>query len=54
MKVVAIIGTYRKGRIIDSAAAEILRGASSGGADTEKIYLMDQHIEFCRNRAASS
>jgi putative NADPH-quinone reductase len=49
MKVVAIIGSYRKGRIIDSAVTEILRGASEAGADTEKIYLTDLHIEFCRN-----
>jgi putative NADPH-quinone reductase len=49
MKVVGIVGSYRKGRIIDSAVTEILRGAGSGGAETEKIYLMDQHIEFCRN-----
>ena len=49
MKVVGIVGSYRKGRIIDSAVTEILRGARSGGAETEKIYLMDQHIEFCRN-----
>ena len=49
MKVVAIIGSYRKGRIIDTAVTEILRGADSAGADTEKIYLIDQDIEFCRN-----
>ncbi len=49
MKIVAIIGSYRKGRIIDSAVTEILRGAESSGAETEKIYLVDQHIEFCRN-----
>ena len=49
MKVVGIVGSYRKGRIIDSAVTEILRGARSGGAETEKIYLTDQHIEFCRN-----
>lgn len=49
MKVVAIIGSYRKGRIIDSAVTEILRGAADSGAETEKIYLTDQHVEFCRN-----
>lgn len=49
MRVVAIVGSYRKGRIIDSAVTEILRGAASAGADTEKIYLTDQRIEFCRN-----
>jgi multimeric flavodoxin WrbA len=48
-KVVAILGTYRKGRVIDTAASEALRGAKAGGATTEKIYLIDKHIEFCTN-----
>jgi len=48
-KVVAIVGTYRKGRVIDSAVDEILKGAAAGGAETVKIDLMDKHIEFCSN-----
>ena len=48
-KIVAIVGTYRKGKVIDSAVAEVLRGAESRGAETEKIYLIDKHIEFCNN-----
>lgn len=49
MKFVAIVGSYRKGRIIDTAVTEILRGAAASGAETEKIYLIDRHIQFCRN-----
>ncbi|MBN2139291.1 MAG: flavodoxin family protein [Sedimentisphaerales bacterium] len=48
-KVVAIVGTYRKGRVIDTAVDEILRGAEEHGAQTMKISLPDKHIEFCTN-----
>jgi NAD(P)H-dependent FMN reductase len=48
-KIVAIIGTYRKGRIIDTAVCEVLRGARDNGAETQAIYLLDKHIEFCLN-----
>ncbi len=49
MKVVAIVGTYRRGRTIDTAVEEALRGAADSGAQTEKIMLLDKHIEFCTN-----
>ncbi len=48
-KIVAILGTYRKERAIDTAVSEVLRGAQACGAETEKIYLIDKHIEFCSN-----
>lgn len=48
-RIVAIVGTYRKGRVIDTAVSEALRGAEARGAQTEKIYLIDKHIEFCTN-----
>jgi FMN-dependent NADH-azoreductase len=48
-KIVAIIGTYRKGRVIDTAVSEVLRGAEARGAQTQRIYLLDKHIEFCTN-----
>ncbi len=49
MKVTAIIGSYRKGGIIDQAVDEILTAARDKGAETAKIHLLDKHIEFCRN-----
>ena len=49
MKVVAIVGSYRKGHIIDSAVSAVLDGAREVGAETEKIYLIDKNIEFCDN-----
>jgi rRNA processing protein Krr1/Pno1 len=47
-QIVAIVGTYRKGRVIDTAVSEILRGAQSRGARTRTIYLLD---EKARQRA---
>lgn len=48
-KVVAIVGSYRKGGTIDSAVEAVLAGAREKGASTHTIYLSDQHIEFCTN-----
>ena len=48
-KVVAIVGSYRKGRTVDTAVQAILDGAREKGAETRTIYLTEQHIEFCTN-----
>jgi len=48
-KVVAIVGSYRKGGTIDSAIDAILDGALEAGAEVEKIYLIDRQIKSCRN-----
>lgn len=48
-KILGIIGTYRKGGIIDSAVSAVLEGARAAGAETTKVYLLDKHIEFCTN-----
>ena len=48
-KVVGIVGSYRKDRVIDTAVSEILKGAEAHGAEISKIYLIDKHIEFCTN-----
>ena len=48
-KVVGIVGSYRKGGIIDNAVSSVLDGAQECGAETKKIYLLDKHIEFCAN-----
>ncbi len=48
-KIVAIVGSYRKGEIIDTAVEAILKGVREKGATTHTIYLTEQHIECCRN-----
>ncbi len=48
-KIVAIVGTYRSGHVIDKAVDELLAGAEQAGAQVEKIMLLDKHIEFCTN-----
>jgi multimeric flavodoxin WrbA len=47
--ITAIVGTYRKGGVTDSAVDAVLAAAAEAGADTNKIYLLDRHIEFCTN-----
>jgi multimeric flavodoxin WrbA len=48
-KIIGIVGSYRKGRVIDTAVSEILKGAEAHGAQTSTIYLVNKHIEFCTN-----
>jgi multimeric flavodoxin WrbA len=47
--IVAIIGSYRKDGVTNSAVEAILAGAREKGARTNIIYLTEQHIEFCTN-----
>jgi NAD(P)H-dependent FMN reductase len=49
IRVTALVGSYRKGGVIDTAIDEVLAGAREEGAEVAKIYLMDRHIEFCTN-----
>ena len=49
MKITAIVGTYRKCGVIDTAVDEILAAARDQGAEVAKIHLIDKHIEFCTN-----
>jgi NAD(P)H-dependent FMN reductase len=48
-KVVAIVGSYRRGGITDTAVDAILEGARTAGAETSKIYLVERDIRFCLN-----
>ena len=48
-KVVAVVGSYRKGGTIDTAVEELLAAAREKGAETVTFYLADKHIEFCTN-----
>lgn len=48
-RITAIVGSYRRGGVIDSAVDAILASAEQAGAEVKKIHLLDQHIEFCSN-----
>lgn len=48
-KIVAIVGSYRKGGTVDTLTDAVLNGTRDCGADPSKIYLLDKHIEYCRN-----
>lgn len=47
--VLGIVGSYRKGGSIDQTVSAVLASATAAGAATDKIYLLDSHIEFCTN-----
>ena len=51
MKVVAIMGSYRKGKTIDTLVDHAIEGikAVQPTAEIEKITLIDRHIQYCRN-----
>ena len=48
-KIVAIVGSYRKHGVVDSAVETILAAAREKGCRTHTVYLTEQHIEFCTN-----
>lgn len=51
MHIVAIMGSYRKGRTIDTLLDQAIAGAMAAQPDAsvDKIVLVDRHIEYCRN-----
>jgi multimeric flavodoxin WrbA len=54
MNIVAIMGSYRKGRTIDTLVDRAIAGALAARPDAkiDKIVLIDRHIEYCRNCCA--
>jgi len=48
-KVIAVVGSYRKGGNTDAVVCAVLAGAREKGAETHTIYLIDRPIEFCTN-----
>ena len=50
MKIVAIMGSYRKERNIDTLIDKAIEGAKSkNGAEVEKILLIEKDIKYCKN-----
>ena len=48
-KIVALVASYRKAHVIDTLTDAVLEAAAARGAQCEKIYLVDRHIEYCTN-----
>lgn len=49
MKVCGFVGSPRKNGNVDLLVSQVLKGASSRGAETHKIYLNDLHIKPCQS-----
>ena len=51
MKILSIIGTYRKGKTIDTLVSKTIEGAlaNNDGVSVDKVYLIDKKIEYCKN-----
>jgi multimeric flavodoxin WrbA len=50
MKILAIMGSYRQGKTIDTLVDRAIAGAESApGVHVEKVVLVDKNIEYCRN-----
>lgn len=48
-RILGIVGSYRKGGIVDQLVSEALAGAQASGASTHKLYLLDEDLAFCTN-----
>ena len=49
MKVCGFVGSPRRNGNVDLLVSQVLKGASSRGAETRKIYLNDLHIKPCQS-----
>ncbi len=49
MNILAVMGSYREGKTIDTLLDWAIEGAKSNGARVDKLVLIDRNIEYCRN-----
>lgn len=49
MKVCGIVGSPNKNGNVDSLVSQVLKGASSQGAETHTLYLNDMNIRPCQS-----
>jgi len=51
MNILAITGSYRKGKTIDTLMDKAFEGAKSNNRNVhvDKLYLIDKQIEYCKN-----
>jgi putative NADPH-quinone reductase len=48
-KVTAVVGTYRRGGVCERTVDAMLAAMRERGVETEKVLLLQEPIEFCRN-----
>ena len=51
MKILALMGSYRKGKTIDTLMDKAIEGATANSRDVQvdKLYLIDKNIGYCKN-----
>lgn len=47
--ILGLVGSYRKGGVVDRLVTETLAEAAAAGATVRKVYLTDLDIAFCTN-----
>ena len=40
--ILGVVGSYRRGKTMDTAVAAVLEGAASKGAETRQVHLLEQ------------
>jgi multimeric flavodoxin WrbA len=51
MNILAIMGSYRKGKTIDTLMDKAIEGAKANNSNirVDKLYLIDKNIKYCKN-----
>jgi len=51
MRLLAIVGSYRKGKTVDTLIDAAIKGARAGreNVEVEKIHLVDKNVKYCKN-----
>jgi len=54
VKLLAINGSYRRGKTVDTLMDAAIESAAAARPDleVERVYLIEKHIEYCRNCVA--
>lgn len=48
-KIIGIVGSYHEEGHVDALVSAVLKAAAEAGAQTRKVYLREQNIQFCTN-----
>ncbi|MBE0536301.1 MAG: flavodoxin family protein [Phycisphaerae bacterium] len=47
--IVAVVGAYRSGKVIDTVVSQIAQGVESEGGQMAIVHLRDRNVAFCTN-----